>query len=606
LYGVGLLLFLALLALDGYFAATAARQNLQKARDALRAGADALAQGTPTDAAGQFLIAADASGDADEAMHRISIRLGRLLPMVRDDIDAVRTLAGALKTTTRAASTLTDAAVDAGWGTGGTQGLDTALLVQIAPALESAANDLRTATEQVMGIRTDGLFGQVRDAVLDARGELEGRADLIAKATDLSQLLPSFLQDGRRYLLVIQNPDEPRGTGGFMGSFGMLTVRDGQLELEEMIQTGDLPESAFQLEPVEASKEFEARWERFAALTDPRQANFTPDLPTAAGVILQMADQIGFGEFDGVIMVDQIWISYMLEATGPIETPAWDEPITADNAVQVLSHDVFLSEDEDEIQKEIATSFWEAMEARSLSPDALATALSRGAAERHLQIYSVHPEDQELLVRLAADGSATLGRNPVYVVWSALSANKAAWFQDRRIEVEALLLEDGTAQVTTTLRLRNNAETSPEGNLFGSGEDFPVGTWASHVSVYMPEEIEGYPLFDYSGESVTGMEEEFGRPVALGFVWAPAAEQMTWSVTYVAPDAWDQGPDGGGRYQLDFLPQPALSPLPVKIVVRTPEGFVPVEGSPGMVFEADATVWSDRPATAQSVWVRFA
>lgn len=50
------------------------------------------------------------------------------------------------------------------------------------------------------------------------------------------------------------------------------------------------------------------RYARFQRLTDLRQSNFTADLPTAAGVITQMTEARGWSDFDGIFLVDPIWM----------------------------------------------------------------------------------------------------------------------------------------------------------------------------------------------------------------------------------------------------------------------------------------------------------
>ena len=97
----------------------------------------------------------------------------------------------------------------------------------------------------------EGLTSPVRDAVVEARGELAGRAELVGSAADVAELVPGLLADGRRYLLVIQNPGEARGTGGFMGFFGTLEADGSRLQLTAL-KTAD---SAL-VPPVHASADY--------------------------------------------------------------------------------------------------------------------------------------------------------------------------------------------------------------------------------------------------------------------------------------------------------------------------------------------------------------
>jgi hypothetical protein len=610
---------LVVLALDAAWAIIGTRRDLQRARSDLTDGASALIAGQVAVASDRFVDAADATAHANGLLNHPAVRFAGVLPWVGDNVTAVRRLTEAASLAADSGTTLVSAADRVDWRGGSLQGLFAGsgslagTLHRAAGDLHIAASKLNTAEEILAGTPTHGLLPPIRNAVIDSTSELAGRATLLDSATDIADVVPALFEPGRRYLLVVQNPDEPRGTGGFMGYFGFLRSERGKLHLGDFFPApGTLVDN-----PVHAPADFRARYQRFQALVDLRQANFTPDFPTAAGVVLQMARQLGWGDFDGIILVDPVWMKYMLEAIGPIDIPAWNAPISSDNVLQVLGHDVFQLDEggtpapqgaaraSDVAQGQIGRALWDAMQTRDVSGAALATGLSRATAERHLQMYSVHPREQAGLSRLGMTGQATLHKNPLYVVWIGLSANKAAWFAGRTVDVHVALAEDGTATVTTTLHLSNGApKGGPAGSLLGSGTDFPIGTWASEVSVYQPERIAGIPTYQSSGLTVTGQEREFGHPVSLGFVWAAPGRSDTWSVTYEAPNAVTSTGDLS-EYRLDFIPQPTLVPIPLSIKIDLPEGASISSVSPGMQIDGGTTTYSGQPTTEQSMWVRF-
>jgi hypothetical protein len=298
-------------------------------------------------------------------------------------------------------------------------------------------------------------------------------------------------------------------------------------------------------------------------------------------------------------------MQYMLEATGSVGAPGWDEPITAANVVEVLGKDVFLLESgsaSDRVQDQIGTAVWDAVQTTNTSGTAMASALARASSERHLQVYSVHPEEEAILSRLDVTGAAELGRNPLSVVWEATSDNKVGYFIDRRMNVKVKLDEDGTATVKTTLRLRNDAPDGPPSRLLGEGTD--VGDWSSLVSVYLPERIAGDPTFTGGLPGSSDTLEEFGHRVAFGEIFTPSGGSSTWTVTYEVPDAVTSV-DSASEYRLDFLPQPTLSPIELDIQVELPESRSVTLTSPGMQTNGRTTIYADSPTTAQSFWVRF-
>ena len=433
----------AVLVVDGIWLGMHVRRDLEAARDDIQAGADAMVAGHVDRAATSFddaRAAADHAGALSD--HPAGIVAGAL-PWIGDDVHAVDDLALAASLSAKAGQTLTGAAQRVGWngsgipGVSSGSGISAEVLTQIAPEVRAADADLTDALNVLDGVSTDGLLPPVQDAVVTARGELAARAELLGSATDVAELVPSLLAKGQRYLLIIQNPGEVRGTGGFMGFFGTLESDGTGLQLTKLFPTGDTPK----VKPVNAPADFKARYARFQSLIDIRQANFTPDLPTAAGVITQMASELGWGRFDGIFLVDTVWMQYMLEATGPITAPGWDGAITTDNVVDVLGTQLpsLPSDRSNAIQASIGNAVWNAIQNGDLSPSAFATALSRSVKERHMQLWFADPAQQALADGLGATGREELGKNPISVVWQGLAASKVAIFTERTTDVDVTL-----------------------------------------------------------------------------------------------------------------------------------------------------------------------
>jgi Protein of unknown function (DUF4012) len=610
---LGVLVVLILLVVDGLWAAGITAGKLERTRSELQAAADALLDGDVDAAIKGFEQAKrDAEGAGSLTSHPAGF-LADAMPWVGDDVDAVQALAEAARLSADAGLTLANAARRVGFtGQGLTGASDTGgpadVLSQISPELQTAAAQLHEAADTLNAVPTDGLISIVADAVAQARGVVAGRATLVGKASDVGRLVEALYRPDRRLLLIVQNPGEPRGTGGFWGYFGILEPIDGKLELTRFFPA---PTHA-RVPAVKASAEFKKRWKRFDALRDMRQVNFTSDLPTALTVGLRILKARGLGRFDGAIVVDPIWMQYILEQTGPVSVESWPAPLTADNVIDVLGRQLPAMPDEESntIQGQIGRAIWEAFQTRDVSATGFATALARAAAERHLMVWSKDPDEEAIIRELGASGEALLGPNPLSVQWVNLVPNKAAILQDRRTSVDVTLDADGTAHVTTELTLDNHAAAGPASSLLGSGDaGYPIGTFADEVSIFMPANVvEDYPVFEASRDTVTGVEEEFGHKVAFGFVWAPAGESTTWSVAYTAPKAVTQveGQDGVFEYRVDYLPQPAFTPIPVKLTVYLPEGAAVTERSPQLTGGGRKLVWADdAPVTPASVWVRF-
>lgn len=561
------------------------------------------------------LVAAEAQANTAAGFRsHPSIWLASHLPWLGDNVTAVEALSQSITTSARAGRGVVARARQIGWSGSGLPGLSGRPIAQdklkrLAPALEQAAGSLTAAAQGLEQVQGGHLLGPVRSAVESAHTSLVSDAQLLGKATSFAALLPRLLADGKRYLLIVQNPDEPRGTGGFMGYYGFIDVAGGRLNLTKFFPADDKL-----VPPVKApTSDYKQRWARFYALQDLRQSNFEPDLPTTSKVILEMATARGWGSFNGVFMVDPVWMQYMLAASGPINTPAWPDPITSSNVVSVISHDVFFVPDtngngnEDEsnsAQGNIGQGLWSALQSRPMSPATFASGIAASAAQRHLQLYLTDPKSEALVQTLGAGGNTALGKNPIYVTWAGLAADKVGYDQVRTVAVDAALDTSGTAKVTTTVTDKNNAAAGTITEYYGGGQDFPPGTFVAELSVYLPSKIVGTPFFRSSGPTATGLEQDMGRPVAIGSLQAAPGKDATWSTTYEAPGAVTTVGDLH-RYQLDFLPQPALSAIPLTVTMQLPSGAQVVSTSPGVRVGGTTLTWTGSPVTAESFWVTY-
>lgn len=612
LIGLGLLAIFALI--DSGWAATNVARDLKMARDQLQLGADALVRGDLADARTRFELAQRAAqGAANFKMHP-TVALASILPGTSDDVEAVEALAASGLKAAQAGGSLVGAAEAVGWDgsglPGGSPGSVVApkLLRAAAPQLADASKRLSEANDLLAPVQTGGLFGPIRDAVITARGTLEGQARLVSSAGTLAELLPSLTGgDGpRRYFVGIQNLDAPRGTGGFLGFYSILTASDGHLSLGEFHKADDFPE----VKPVHVPHVVAERYTRFGTRRLLFAANYSPDMPTTSRIILEMWKAADKAPLDGVIMVDTVWFKYLLEAIGPVDTAVWPEPITSKNVIQILNEETFKLPvgESDPLQATLGAQIWDAILNRSPSPSAFATALSRSVAERHIQVYATRPDEETLLRRLGATGEADLGKNPLYVVWQDYTnTGKAGYFAERSIDQSVTLRPDGTAEVTSTVHMANHSPTKPPSELIGSGElpGEPPGYWAALVNIYLPKEIQGSPTFSYSeGGSIEIVEHEFGRPVVMGLLHALAGESFTYAATYAAPAA--AVPSGDGfEYTLDVQPQPSLSPIPLTIRIQLPDGAHVLSASAAFEVNGATLSYDQSPTTPQSLRVTY-
>jgi hypothetical protein len=187
-------------------------------------------------------------------------------------------------------------------------------------------------------------YWEIRNNGLESLKGLLGLAPIAQETkTDLDtviSLADSVLHTGgqeKTYLILFQNNMELRPGGGFIGSFGILKVRDGNILDFAVHDTGNfdgrIPSTVVPPYPMTETLGIKS-W-KF------RDSNYSPDFGENAK---QAEDfyHMGQGEeqFDGVIAVTANVLTSFLRVTGPVTIEGFPGTYGADNAILDLEYQV--------------------------------------------------------------------------------------------------------------------------------------------------------------------------------------------------------------------------------------------------------------------------
>ena len=208
----------------------------------------------------------------------------------------------------------------------------TQLLVDAQPQLLKARDEF----DQLLYIRSQIPVEQLSPRLQGNLDELDPLLKLMDDGLLLSTTLPIVLgADGngsKSYLLLAQNEDELRPTGGFITTVGKLVVQNGEilsLEFEgvdnEEDWTKPFPSAPWQLQ--------EYMNARVLILRD---SNWFTDFPTSAMWVEYLYTYNHPESLDGVIAFDQQFLVLLLRAFGPIDVNRAPYPVTSDNVIEFM------------------------------------------------------------------------------------------------------------------------------------------------------------------------------------------------------------------------------------------------------------------------------
>ncbi len=229
--------------------------------------------------------------------------------------------------------------------------------------------------------------------------ELHSISQAAQQATAISQILTTLSSGTQTWIVVLQNSDELRATGGFAGSYAVLSTHDGILEpiVIEDIYDADGQFTGYVTAPA-GVREYTSS-NNGLRLPD---ANWYPDFAQSAETMLQFFALGNRHAISGVGAVTVSVISDILRLTGPVYLPDYNTNVSADTLQQVLR------EERSEffpgsIQKKHILSLTMALlqeKVRSLSPAdkrALAQILLDKITVKDIQLYAVDPSVQTAL-----------------------------------------------------------------------------------------------------------------------------------------------------------------------------------------------------------------
>lgn len=166
-------------------------------------------------------------------------------------------------------------------------------------------------------------------AVQSLKGKLASYSDLVEKGRDTAILLPEIIAiDGAKsYLILLQNNNELRPTGGFIGSYAQISFEGGKLKKIDVNDIYAIDGALnIHVEPPKEIKEDLGQKDWFL-----RDSNWEPDFPTSAKEAEWFFTKETGQKVLGVVALDIAAMEKLLEAVGPLDLPDYNEKITADN-----------------------------------------------------------------------------------------------------------------------------------------------------------------------------------------------------------------------------------------------------------------------------------
>lgn len=366
----------------------------------------------------------------------------------------------------------------------------------------------------------------------------------------------------RVFFILLQNSDELRPGGGFLGQYAIVKIKNGEV-ISSFVEDANLLDQRITAKitpPYPFLRKLQLKKWGF------RDSNFSPDFPTNAEKAEYFYRLAGGREkFDGVIGVNSLTFNRILEITGPIQIPGDSFTYTSADGAQKLEERVekaYLGEDvpaelkqnRKQIMKKLATEIIARAFTLSNIPR-LAEFAQTELRNKDVMLFFKDPALQSLVESVHWDGSVTKDWSGDYLmlVDANMGALKTDFYIKRKLDYTADFTDEKPI-ATLVYTYQNNA---PRG-------DWRTSDYHTYLRAFVPE---GSVFLERKWINAVITNKDFNKTYFGGFVDVEIGQSdVSTTLKYELPATIDPN-----NYRLLIQKQSGVGTIPVTVHLKTKE-----------------------------------
>lgn len=298
------------------------------------------------------------------------------------------------------------------------------------------------------------LTGQVNITILP-QGQQQTFSDLKNKLSSISFVLDNFIKvssfvkdclSGQKTILVLfENNNELRATGGFIGTFGNIKMKDGEITKMNVSSVYDL-DGQLQ-ENIQPPSPILNMSDRLFF----RDSNWFADFPTSAQTLSNFYEKEGGETPDIIIAMTPNFIINLLKITGPIALPKYGVTLNEDNfiektqAVSTISDNLPTNSPKQILADLVPLLLQKISQANKDQLSQIAQGLQNNLNEKQIVIYSRDQDLQTQATNFHWDGGILdTDRDYLSVISSNLGGTKSDLNIEQKINLNTTINNDGS------------------------------------------------------------------------------------------------------------------------------------------------------------------
>ncbi|MBP7060621.1 MAG: DUF4012 domain-containing protein [Candidatus Moranbacteria bacterium] len=367
----------------------------------------------------------------------------------------------------------------------------------------------------------------------------------------------------RTFLILLQNADELRPGGGFLGQYAVIKTKNGDV-VSTFVEDANLLDQRIVAKitpPYPFERKMQLRNWKF------RDSNFSPDFPINA----QKAEYFyrlsgGREKFDAVIGVNSHVFNNILAVSGPIQIAGDSNVYTSADGAYKLEERVeraYLGEDVPAELKQARKTIMKRLAAEIMNRVAtvgnipkLAEFTQNELRNRDIMLYFHDPALQSLVQSVHWDGSVATDWDGDYLM--LIDANMGALKTDFYIHRKLDYTVDFTGEKPTGTLMYTYSNSAPRG-------DWRTSDYHTYLRAYVPK---GAVMTERKWINAVITRDEFNKTYFGGFVDVEIHQaDVPTTLTYTLPDTIT-----AENYKLLIQKQSGVGTIPVTIHIKTKDG----------------------------------
>ncbi len=350
----------------------------------------------------------------------------------------------------------------------GIEGLDQRTWENLNASVNNISQNINQAVEISNEVNPNNLPKSYAEQFFSAQTKLHAVKQTFESFEKMFKILYALHADRKNILLIFQNNNELRTSGGFLGTFGSLILKNGKIDTLHVSSIYDLDgQLSEKISPPTPILNVNSQW--FL-----RDSNWFVNFPQSAKLMSGFYEKEGGETPDVIVALTPDFVQDLLKITGPIELPKYNLILDSDNffeQIQLASsvgYGAITPGQPKQVLADCIPLIFQKLE--NLSPENWLTvfeALQRNLNSKNILAYSRIPSIQKTFEDFNWAGKVlSSDRDYLQISTSNLGGTKTDLYIDQKVKLNTSIQKDG--QIIEELEISRSNSMPKSYNTFNS------------------------------------------------------------------------------------------------------------------------------------------